>query len=68
MATMEPHDPIAWARKPRSQKALDFVVELANEKEADFVDILAKLKSNGITDGVKLIKRWDHVTNQWTKI
>ena len=46
MATLEPYDPIAWAKKPRSQKALDFVVELANDKERDFVDILAKLKKD----------------------
>ena len=47
MATIAPNDFIAWARKPRSQKALDFVIELANEKEHEFVDILAKLKKDG---------------------
>ena len=67
MATLEPHDPIAWARKPRSQKALDFVVELANDKERDFVDILADLKKQGRTDGIKLLQRWDFATHTWTK-
>ena len=67
MATLEPYDPIAWAKKPRSQKALDFVVELANDKERDFVDILAKLKKDGRTDGIKLLQRWDFATHTWTK-
>lgn len=67
MVTLEPFDLIAWAKKPRSQKALDFVVELANDKEKDFVDILADLKKNGRTDGIKLLQRWDFATHQWTK-
>ena len=67
MGTLEPYDPIAWARHPRSQKALDFVVELANDKERDFVDILADLKKQGRTDGIKLLQRWDFATHTWTK-
>jgi hypothetical protein len=67
MATLTPHDPIAWARKPRSQKALDFVIELANDKEHEFVDILSNLKQNGITDGTRLLKRWDYATHTWMK-
>ena len=67
MGTLEPHDPIAWARKPRSQKALDFVIELANDKEHEFVDILAKLKKDGRTDGIRLLQRWDFSTRTWTK-
>lgn len=67
MATLEPYDPIAWARKPRSQTALDFVIKLANDKERDFVDILADLKKNQITDGARLLKKWDYATHQWIK-
>lgn len=67
MATLEPNDFIAWARKPRSQKALDFVIELANEKEAEFVDILAKLKKDGKTDGIKLLQKWDYANQSWVK-
>lgn len=67
MATLEPNDFIAWARKPRSQKALDFVIELANEKERDFVDILAKLKKDGRTDGIVLLQKWDYANQSWVK-
>lgn len=67
MATLEPNDFIAWARKPRSQKALDFVIELANEKEAEFVDILAKLKKDGRTDGTVLLQKWDYANQSWVK-
>lgn len=67
MATLEPNDFIAWARKPRSQKALDFVIELANEKEAEFVDILANLKKDGRTDGIKLLQKWDYANQSWVK-
>lgn len=67
MATLEPNDFIAWARKPRSQKALDFVIELANEKERDFVDILAKLKKDGRTDGTVLLQKWDYANQSWVK-
>ena len=68
MEVMKPNDGIAWARKPRSQKALDFVVQLANEKERDFVDILAKLKKDGRTDGIKLLQKWDYANQTWTKL
>ncbi len=67
MEIMKPNDGISWARKPRSQKALDFVVQLANEKEADFVEILAKLKRDGRTDGIKLLQKWDYANQTWTK-
>lgn len=67
MATLEPNDFIAWARKPRSQKALDFVIQLANEKERDFVDILAKLKKDGRTDGLVLLQKWDYANQSWVK-
>lgn len=67
MATITPNDFIAWARKPRSQKALDFVIELANEKEHEFVDILAKLKKDGRTDGVVLLQKWDYANQSWVK-
>lgn len=67
MATLEPCDSIEWARKPRSQKALDFVIQLANDKERDFVDILAKLKKDGRTDGKTLFQKWDFSTHQWIK-
>ena len=67
MATLEPKDDIAWARKPRSQKALDFVIQLANEKERDFVDILAKLKKDGRTDGFVLLQKWDYANQSWVK-
>ena len=56
-----------WAKRPRSQKALDFVIELAGKKEREFMDILAKLKKDGRTDGVLLLQRWDHVTGSWTR-
>jgi hypothetical protein len=67
MATLEPNDFIAWARKPRSQKALDFVIKLAAEKEKDFVDILSKLKKDGRTDGVVLLQKWDYANHSWVK-
>jgi hypothetical protein len=65
---LAPNDFTSWARKPRSQKALDFVIELANEKELEFMDILAKLKKDGRTDGLKLLQKWDYANQTWTKI
>lgn len=62
-----PSDFTAWARKPRSQKALDFVIELASEKEPEFVEILAKLKKDGRTDGMILLQKWDYANQTWTK-
>jgi hypothetical protein len=64
---LEPNDFIAWARRPRSQMALDFVIKLANEKEKDFMEILAKLKADGRTDGVRLLQKWDYANHTWTK-
>lgn len=58
-------DPIAWARKPRSQKALEFVVELANDEEGEFSEILAKLRADGHVNGNTLKRRWDYASQVW---
>ena len=67
MEVLAPNDFVSWARKPRSQKALDFVIELANDKEAEFVDILNQLKKDGRTDGFKLLQKWDYANQSWVK-
>lgn len=67
MATQHPVDPIGWARKPRSQKALDLLLKLVSEKEADFVEIYDGLVRSGKVVGGNLIYKWDHASNQWTK-
>ena len=67
MAALEPIDPIGWARKPRSQKALELLLTLVKEKDATFVEIYDGLVRSGKVVGENLIYKWDHVANQWTK-
>ena len=67
MATQQPIDPIGWARKPRSQKALELLLTLVKEKDATFVEIYEDLVKSGKVIDENLIYKWDHVTHQWTK-
>lgn len=67
-ATKSANDMLAWARKPRSQMALQFVIELANKDETDFVEILQKLRSEGCVDGNTLVRRWDYASSSWVAV
>lgn len=67
MASQQPHDPIGWAKKPRSAKALELLISLVKEKEPVFVGIYEKLVATGKVEGENLIYKWDHVSNSWVK-
>lgn len=55
-------DPLLWAKKPRSQTALDYVRRGAAEGNADLKSILEKLVSDGVcTDKGRLLLRWDGI-------
>lgn len=67
-ATKSANDMIAWARKPRSQMALQFVIDLANKGERDFVEILQKLRDDGHVSGNVLTCRWDYASSSWVAV
>lgn len=67
-ATKSANDMIAWARKPRSQLALQFVIDLANKGERDFVEILQKLRDDGHVSGNTLMRRWDYASSSWVAV
>lgn len=55
-------DPLLWAKKPRSQTALDYVRRGAAEGNADLKAILEKLIVDGVcTDKGSLLRRWDGI-------
>lgn len=55
-------DPLLWAKKPRSQTALDYVCRGAAEGNADLKSILEKLIADGVcTDKGRLLRRWDGI-------
>ena len=52
-------DPLAWAKKPRSNIALQSVIALASKGDDRFKAILATLITDGITDGQRLLYAWN---------
>jgi len=59
-------DPLAWARNPRSQTALDFV-RLGSAGNTDLLKILEKHIADGIcTEDGKLQRSWDGL--QWVSV
>lgn len=61
----KPKDFLDWARRPRSQYALNLINRCIAEKDSRFVEIYADLKHAGIVDGVVLKKKWNG--NSWDK-
>lgn len=58
IANMGDYDPLLWAKKPKSQKALDYVIDGA-KKSGQLRAILANLVESGITNEAgKLLKRY----------
>lgn len=54
----EEYDPLLWARCPKSQKALDYVIDGA-KKSGSLATILSGLKASGIcNEAGKLLKRY----------
>ncbi len=53
-------DPLEWAKKPRSQWALDFL-RRGSEYDHRLLDILTNHMESGVCDdtGQNLLKRWD---------
>lgn len=56
-------DPLLWAKKPKSALAFSYVLDLVEKGDERFREILTDLQRQGITDGEKLLKRWDG--QQW---
>lgn len=54
-------DPLLWAKRPRSQTALDFV-RRGSAGNTDLLDIIQKHVADGVCDeNGKLLLRWDGV-------
>lgn len=61
-------DLLGWAKRPRSQMALQMVIDLAVKEEDDrFIEILHGLKEAGHVSGDQLIRKWDHSVERWVK-
>lgn len=52
-------DALDWARKPRSQHAINLILRCIAEKDSRFIEIFADLKRDGVVDGYALKKRWN---------
>ena len=52
-------DPIAWARRPKSQFAFNALMSLVNEGDSQFEEILHDLTKAGHVIAGSLINRWD---------
>lgn len=53
-------DPLLWAKKPKSQTALNLLRTGANEGDARLVEILSAHVRDGVCDeSGKLLQRWD---------
>ncbi len=48
-----------WAKRPKSQIALNAVIELAKKGERDFIEYLEALRESGRVFGDSLKNRWD---------
>ncbi len=60
-------DPLIWAKRPRSQTALDLVQKGVNEGDSRLIEIHAEHIRNGVCDNAgKLLRRWDGL--RWQKI
>ena len=59
-------DPLLWAKKPRSQTALDFM-RMGAARNTALMEILQRNVADGIcTDDGKLLRRWDG--SQWVSV
>lgn len=58
MKQMTEKDPLLWAKFPRSKIAFAEVLKLAKSDQR-FVEIMAKLTEQGVTDGHTLLKSWN---------
>ena len=52
-------DPLGWARRPKSQIAFNAVMDLVNEGDSRFEEILNDLAAAGHAIAGRLINRWD---------
>ena len=52
-------DPLGWARRPKSQIALNAVMDLVNEGDSRFEEILNDLTAAGHAIAGRLMNRWD---------
>ena len=53
-------DPLLWAKKPKSQQALDLLAAAAKEGDTTIVGILSGHVRDGVADDKgKLLSRWD---------
>lgn len=60
------YDPLLWARRPKSQKAMDMVIDGA-KRSAKLESILAELAASGVVaESGKLLKRYKG-HGQWVK-
>lgn len=60
-------DPLMWAKRPRSQTALDLVQKGVNEGDSRLIAIHAEHIRNGVCDNAgKLLRRWDGL--RWQRI
>lgn len=58
------NDLLRWAKRPRSQFALDAVIDLA-KRDRVFAGFLEELREAGRVEGEKLVQRWDG--QQWLR-
>ncbi len=59
-AVAEGLDPLLWAKRPKSQQALDLLSVGAKEGDARMVEILAGHVRDGVcSDSGKMLMRWD---------
>lgn len=60
-------DPLLWAKKPKSQQALDLLTAGAKELDARLVEILTGHVRDGVcAESGNLLVRWDGM--QWVSI
>ena len=58
-------DPLSWARRPKSQIAFNSVIDLVNEGDSRFEEILSELTQAGHVIAGRLVNRWDGMS--WVK-
>lgn len=55
-------DPLAWAKRIRSQTAMDFLMKGCSEGDSRLQEIFAGVVSDGVcTKQGKLLRRWDGI-------
>jgi len=66
-AVAEGLDPLLWAKRPKSQQALDLLTAGAKEGDTRLVEILAGHVRDGVcTESGNLLVRWDGL--RWISI